>query len=392
MKDMEEMIKNINIENYKSIVSLDMDLGKFNLMIGANGCGKSNILEAIGLASASSVNKLDKVYFASRGIRAVEPELMFPAFVDQDSKLIKISAKTDNDELKFNISYDFKRRGWDCFSDNLSDYPDKESRERFLNEVKQFLDNDFDNIMNLTKSKIIGIKASKGDISLKYQYPDSSLSDFVIYSLEESQLRQFDNHNDKHSLGRNGEGLFAHLKYLLLEKENGPQILEEIKDNLSVFDWFDDMEVPQDQLSNEFRVMLKDSYLKENLNSLDQRSTNEGFLYMLFYLTLIISDETPRFFAIDNIDASFNPKLCREATRKIIELAKKYNKQIIATTHNQSVLDGMDLTDGNQKLMSIYRDIDGYTSLRSITPKASLDIPLSEAWIKGYIGGLPNNF
>ena len=389
---MEEMIKNINIENYKSIVSLDMDLGKFNLMIGANGCGKSNILEAIGLASASSVNKLDKVYFASRGIRAVEPELMFPAFVDQDSKLIKISAKTDNDELKFNISYDFKRRGWDCFSDNLSDYPDKESRERFLNEVKQFLDNDFDNIMNLTKSKIIGIKASKGDISLKYQYPDSSLSDFVIYSLEESQLRQFDNHNDKHSLGRNGEGLFAHLKYLLLEKENGPQILEEIKDNLSVFDWFDDMEVPQDQLSNEFRVMLKDSYLKENLNSLDQRSTNEGFLYMLFYLTLIISDETPRFFAIDNIDASFNPKLCREATRKIIELAKKYNKQIIATTHNQSVLDGMDLTDGNQKLMSIYRDIDGYTSLRSITPKASLDIPLSEAWIKGYIGGLPNNF
>ena len=37
----------IRIENYKSIVDLTLELGRFNVIIGTNGCGKSNILEAI---------------------------------------------------------------------------------------------------------------------------------------------------------------------------------------------------------------------------------------------------------------------------------------------------------------------------------------------------------
>ena len=46
------MIKEIQITNYKSIVDLTLELGRFNVIIGTNGCGKSNILEAITVASA----------------------------------------------------------------------------------------------------------------------------------------------------------------------------------------------------------------------------------------------------------------------------------------------------------------------------------------------------
>ena len=56
------MIDNIHIKNFKSIVDLTLDLGRFNVIIGANGCGKTNILEAITFASAASQGKLDTEY------------------------------------------------------------------------------------------------------------------------------------------------------------------------------------------------------------------------------------------------------------------------------------------------------------------------------------------
>lgn len=43
------MIAQISIKDYKSIVDLKLKLGRFNVLIGENGCGKSNILEALTL-------------------------------------------------------------------------------------------------------------------------------------------------------------------------------------------------------------------------------------------------------------------------------------------------------------------------------------------------------
>ncbi|MBR6188483.1 MAG: AAA family ATPase [Prevotella sp.] len=48
------MISNITIENYKSIINVSLPLGRFNLLIGANGCGKTNILEGIAIGTAAS--------------------------------------------------------------------------------------------------------------------------------------------------------------------------------------------------------------------------------------------------------------------------------------------------------------------------------------------------
>ena len=165
-------------------------------------------------------------------------------------------------------------------------------------------------------------------------------------------------------------------------------------ENLKILDWFGDMEIPAGQLSMEFNLKLKDSYLAETINIFDQRSTNEGFLYLLFYFTLVISDETPRFFAIENIDTAFNPKLCREVIKRLVALAKKHGKQIIATTHNPAILDGLDLNDDEQKLMVVQRSTDGYTKVRTLRKDETVnsDLSLSQLWLRGFIGGLPNNF
>ena len=55
------MIRNIQIDGFKSIVSQTLELGRVNCFIGANGAGKSNVLEAIGVLSASASGRVDLV-------------------------------------------------------------------------------------------------------------------------------------------------------------------------------------------------------------------------------------------------------------------------------------------------------------------------------------------
>jgi AAA15 family ATPase/GTPase len=43
------MFERVNIQGFKSIADADVELGKLNVFVGANGAGKSNVLEAIGL-------------------------------------------------------------------------------------------------------------------------------------------------------------------------------------------------------------------------------------------------------------------------------------------------------------------------------------------------------
>lgn len=394
------MFKKVRITNYKSILDLNMNLGDFTLLIGANGCGKSNILEGITMAAAASAQKLDYEYFANRGMRVVQPELMFPAFPDVETENIDIQFwKSDNSNVQFILHYDAdaKPPRWDNKS-NITLAPmkivAKKGKEKFTEAEFNFLL--LDAIKNYKPNKSSTFAISAEDIEkmkkgLVFSLGKSDLNNFLIYSLEESKLRAADNDNRIFPLGRNGEGLFAYLKSLA-QRENGQEIIDEIKENLRVLDWFEDMIIPANQLSNEFLINLKDYYMMESVKDFNQKSTNEGFLYLLFYLTLIISDETPSFFAIDNIDSAFNPKMCREVTKHLISLAQKHNKQIIATTHNPAVLDGMNLYDDNVVLNVVRRTIDGDTRVSRVLPKEEPRIPLSEAWMKGYIGGLPDNF
>jgi predicted ATPase len=43
------MLKHLKLEGYKSVAKLDLELGPLNVLIGANGAGKSNILSVFGL-------------------------------------------------------------------------------------------------------------------------------------------------------------------------------------------------------------------------------------------------------------------------------------------------------------------------------------------------------
>jgi len=88
--------------------------------------------------------------------------------------------------------------------------------------------------------------------------------------------------------------------------------------------------------------------------------------------------------------------LCRRLIKELVNLAKTYNKQVIFTTHNPAILDGLNLNDDEQRLLVVSRNKSGYTRARRFvkpeTPEGEEPITLSEAFLRGYLGGLPKSF
>ena len=95
------MLKKLTVERFKSIRHAEVELGRVNLFIGGNGAGKSNILEAIGVLSASADRGVGDTDLSRKGVRITPPELMKSAFKSHDlPKTLQLTA-----ELEGGVAY-----------------------------------------------------------------------------------------------------------------------------------------------------------------------------------------------------------------------------------------------------------------------------------------------
>lgn len=338
------MIRELEIKNIKSIRQLKMSLGRVNVLIGENGSGKTNLLEAIALASAAAVDKLDPEFLSSRGIRVTEPSFMRAAFDQEPKEETSTIRLTADQEGTVAVTLTWKEGG--------------------------------------TGSQWVK-KGLAGNA-------ETLLPGFYLYSPEKAVLRNVRSEGQVLPLGIKGEGLLAHLKALSAPKHL--PLRKEIEEKLSLLSWLEGFEIPAGQ---ELGLRIKDRNLPAGV-FFDHRSVSESFLFLLFYFTLLISPDTPTFFALENIETSLNPRLCEALIRELVVLAKKHNKQVILTTHNPALLDGLELTDPEQKLFAIERDRHGHTRAIPIeAPKEIKGMPptrLSDSFRRGAIGGLPKHF
>jgi len=413
------MINRIDIKNFKSIVDISLEIGRFNVLIGANGSGKTNILEAIAFGAAAEAHKLDFEFLGSRGIRATNPEFMYSAFKKNSSmNPIHIELYVDEKQNFFDIQQEESNpKKWNekNFSDllkqayEMNQKLDESKREieamrKIMGSFEKTINKSGDE-SNKTKLTEVFSQIDSVDDELKQKMEQLSsiiktterrqgnpeISNYIIYTPEQTSLRKFEESTQMYPLGIKGEGLFQHLKNIKFSKKN-VRIFNAIKNNLFLFDWFEDIIIPKNLLESEYSLKIKDKYLFDDLKYFDQRSANEGFLFLLFYSTLFISNETPRFFSIDNIDSSLNPRLCAKLTNRLVSLSKKYNKQVIVTTQNPFILDGLNLQDDSQRLFVVRRNEEGHTKIKRIEYNPKRKKSLSEIWSYGYIGGLPDNF
>jgi predicted ATPase len=137
--------------------------------------------------------------------------------------------------------------------------------------------------------------------------------------------------------------------------------------------------------------------MKKGRNTLSAYDASEGALYVLLCAILCLSPASPKIFAIDNLDQALNPHLARLLTQKLAGWLKSAAKprQLLFTTHNPAVLDGLNLLDDDIRLFAVDRNSKGHTSVRRIELSGELremnkDYPLSRLWMMKHLGAVPN--
>lgn len=386
------MLTKLHIENFKSIHNLDIELGRINVFIGENGCGKSNILEALALASCAKDNRLKNDDFAQKGIRVTRPDMMMNSFVGGKAKeeinidacfekfpCIKTSLTTESPNDIFSTWFDSKKI--------IPTPPTAEELERLqlMEEAYQSQKDAWDKI----------IAAMTKDMPLSHQFVQ-----YLIYELQTNPLRGF-NKQSYEIPGRNGENLD-----LLLERFDEAE-WKQLVEHSNFISWLDDDGIKIDKdgslgkkglkLRSDSKLYFRDKFMQKKNNIFSVENANEGALHILFYLALFISKKTPQLFAIDNIENALNPHLCRVLMKNIAELAKKNNKQALITTHNPAILDGLNLHDEEQRLFVVSRNHKGHTQVKrmQLKPDVVMDgnrLKLSELWMRNHLGGIPQNF
>jgi AAA15 family ATPase/GTPase len=392
------LIKQIEIDNYKSIDNIEIELGRFNVFIGSNGSGKSNILEAIAMISASRGNDLDLDGLTSRGVRVAKPSLTLSSFLaKQLRKEISIRILFQDNGKDIPIRSSFQSSD---VNDLYAKWVDKEVELGAPEILGRYLEEIYTTNNSITAGNLINLlneKLHQEEIHVSNKYT-RILADYGIFNLSTSTLRGLNSLSRKVPLGISGEGLDV-----LISNFNNYEISKLLKckiffnwlDNI-VFDKKDELKFSGYKLGKSTSILyFIDRYMQKQNNLFSAENANEGILHVVFYLSLFISNKTPDFFAIDNIETALNPKLCRSLIKELVGLAKERGKQVLITTHNPAVLDGLNLHDDSQRLFEVYRSDEGMTKIRRIQFKKGAETKkykLSEMWMEGLLGAVPENF
>ncbi|MBK6727601.1 MAG: AAA family ATPase [Xanthomonadales bacterium] len=385
----------IQIKGFKSIVDQTIALGRVNCFIGANGVGKSNVLEAIGVLGAAASGRVDDEAIIRRGVRAALPRLFKTSFsATKIPPHITLEARGESD-LSFRVAllnplerpepaWTFKTEHFACGS---LEFASRGVRSRSDN---------LDPTAGLSALKLVGLQADDpASLLLK------ALQGYAIYTPNTPALRgTVPDSQMRAPVGLVGGGLAE--GFHALRQALDPDQLDNV---LDLVDWVSDVSATESAgalLSpavprSKHVLKFTDRFMAMSRNTLTAYDASEGALYILFAAVLCLSSASPSIFAIDNLDSSLNPRLVTRLIARLPEWLRAGNpeRQLLFTAHNPAVLDGLDLDDQEVRLFAVERNSQGHTAIRRIEVSPDLralneQYPLSRLWAMGHLGAVPN--
>lgn len=388
-------LKRICIGNFKSLYNTSFEPGKINVFIGANGSGKSTVLEAIGLLSAAMTDRVDATSLQRRGVRLSVPTLYKSNFKDikRRSPTINLSLEWSDNETAHNFQYDvhlttptnndyWKYHSESFFQDGIQKWGRSHaSRQQSNNYIGFFLIDEDEELEN-------GRKIAR------------ALSNYGIFQPNTMTLRgTIPDPSQSAPLGLNGGRLAESIKELLSTVDDDIMFGDIFMDDvLEMIDWASSISVNAPRKNNinanipttRQVIEFADRYMKDSAQFTGY-DASEGALYVLFMLSLAMHPQGPTIFAVDSFDHALNPHLAKKMTEVFCQEVIKNGKTAFLTTHSPLVLDGLDITNNDIRLFAVDRNSKGHSQITRITVSEELlaeGQSLSRLWINGRLGGV----
>ncbi len=358
------MINQISIKNFKSIQKLDLPLLQLNVLIGANGAGKSNFIGFFKLLNSLYSQELQN-YIADQ---AGADNVLYFGLKNSET----LAARVEFDKTN---SYMFV----------LS--PNQEGNLFFSAEGSQFnrglsyggWDKDFIGTSN-KESNLINNQTGR------YFYINSYMKSFKIFHFHDTsntaKIKHKGNIDDNNFLRENGQNLATYLYFL---QEKHPKDFKKIEILIrSIAPFFDSFilkpdRIREDQIRLEWKEKNSDMYLNAT-------HLSDGTLRFMALATLLLQPDLPKVIIIDEPELGLHPF----AINKLAGLIKKASaqSQIIIATQSVNLIDNFEpediITVDRKENQSVFQRQSSETLKDWIT-----EYSIGDLWNKNVIGGRP---
>lgn len=400
-------IKKLYIKNFKSFKEQEIELGNFNVLIGANASGKSNFvqvfefLKSLPEENLSSAISLQGGFDYLRNLRlSKEEEIKIKIEGELEASKLKESYIFFN--VNFNkyqiirnplVSYEIsfsKTNGLLNFYEGLNFYVGfkelKETSDGINGEQIELKINLFNinkdlslEVSSLSEEKIsskkiklkieevLGLFKAKSETILLLllnllEAPGAFPFNIAKYDFDPKIIKMGGPVKSKTRLDENGKNLFVILKELLEREEEKQRFFMLIKFILPFIQNFD-FEISS--YTNSVMMKIKEIFLPENY--LPAYFISDGTINILAFIIALYFEED-RIQIFEEPEKNIHPYLISKVIEMMKDVSKR--KQIIVTTHNPEVVKYA----GIENLLLIYRNKNGFSEITRPAEKKELKI------------------
>jgi len=353
-------LRKVKIEGFKSIASAELELGDLNVVIGANGSGKSNLIGVFRLLERVLSKNL-QLYVAGdpdrllHHGRKVTPALSLDFFVENNSYGFTLN------EVRDTLIFESERvehRGLFGYDVPIAMGNAETKLRHFAKEYPFFVENDkFPYVLNM----------------VVYHFHDTS---------DTSPAKQTCNIDDNSFFRPNASNLPAYL-YWLQEKQ--PVEFRQIEEHIRLVAPFFDRFVLAPSRLNEKRIKLEwrqkgsDAYF-------DAYSLSDGTLRFICLATLLLQPSPPALVLLDEPELGLHPFAIRLLAEMLV--AASTRAQVLLATQSVTLLNNF----GPQDIIVAENDGLKTTFQRLDEDKLKLwldEFSIGELWEKNVLGGRP---
>jgi len=353
-------LRKVKIEGFKSIESAELKLGDLNVVIGANGSGKSNLIGVFRLLERVLTRNL-QLYVASEPDRFLfhgrktTPALALDLAFDQNAYGFKLKAAQDT------LIFEYERVKYSGFWNygepiamGHKESKLEEAAQSYRNKIPKFV---FPKVRNL----------------VLYHFHDTS---------DTSPAKQTADVDDNRFLRPNAANLPAYLYWL---QEKHPVQLRHIEEHIRlVAPFFEHFvlapsKLKENKIKLEWRQKGSDAYF-------DAYALSDGTLRFICLATLLLQPQPPALILLDEPELGLHPFAIRILAEMLQAASKR--AQVLLATQSVTLLNHFSPQDvivaENDGLKTTFNRLD-QEKLRGWLD----DFSLGELWEKNVLGGRP---
>lgn len=377
-------INHIKIGGFRRLKNIDLPIRPFMVLIGANGVGKTSLLDAFSMLSASAAGQLNSKFSQFGGVSSV----LTREKADSVSLFVDMNVPGHN-PLEYQLSLTPKGVGYAISQEVLSQ--SKDGRPGAFKHINS-LDGDI-RYYEIEKEQLVRpnweynpLETSLCQVPKMFRQPEElrrilgAVTQYHVLDVgTRSPVKLPQQMKPADLPGADGEDLISFLYYL---RESNKERYEAIEDILkSAFPSFESLSFPPVAAG-----MLTMTWKDSNFNKpFFMHELSEGTLRFLWLVSLLQSPGLSTITMIDEPEVSLHPELLSILADLMRESSKR--TQLIVATHSDRLIRFLDPSE----VVVMDSDEDGYTTA---TWGDSLDLDkwlheysLDEVWRMGQMGG-----